>query len=433
MDFEYDWRCCTLCQRTYSCDVIILAGQESSGKDSQQKDNNRVIPVKSAVCYHTLCLSCVEQQTQVLSKNNGYLENLHPTVICPVCRKADAFSAEEPTISLLTCKLLKKEAQDVTVIPQLSHEPDDTKRGPSIDKTTNKNNKFSVEKEEDLESLEQGDSKLNNKLKYKPDIYVFNEEPSHPTKLHHHSLSPDNMSRSEDESVSNLESGEESYDLEPVNEGCVTQTPGPLSVRPSTLPGVVWVDGPNFNSAIGNDEEGSISNDFPEPYLAVGTLVIDPPIVHAKPWVPFYVKYWRWLFGILVVGVIVIAVVLAVEVPKKKRAAVRTTSLKNIVLQVSGQSSVNDLGFSQKKALDWILGKNNIIFDPLKKRNQIIQRYQLATLYYSTSGENWTNSGNFLSADDECNWFQESVLCSEDRVTNITLGKQIFFIDEDKK
>jgi hypothetical protein len=83
--------------------------------------------------------------------------------------------------------------------------------------------------------------------------------------------------------------------------------------------------------------------------------------------------------------------------------------------------------------LDWILGPNNTGFQTEKEKHQIMQRYQLATLYYSTDGENWSNNGTFLSADDECNWFRESVICSEDRVTNITLGKQIFFIDEDKK
>jgi len=44
-------------------------------------------------------------------------------------------------------------------------------------------------------------------------------------------------------------------------------------------PVAVWVDGPHFNSAEGNDEGRSISYDLPDPYLAVGTLVIDPPIV----------------------------------------------------------------------------------------------------------------------------------------------------------
>lgn len=194
------------------------------------------------------------------------------------------------------------------------------------------------------------------------------------------------------------------------------------------MPGAVCVDGPHFNSTHGNDEDRSISNDIQEPYLAVGTLVVDPPLVHAKRWVPFYVKYRRWLFGISVVVVIVIAVVLAVEIPKQKRTAARTISFKNIAFEVSGQSSEIGLGFPQKEALDWILGPNNTRFDAQDDKEQIMQRYQLAILYHSTAGENWTKSGTFLSADDECNWFKESIICSKDqRVTNITLGETIFF------
>jgi len=102
--------------------------------------------------------------------------------------------------------------------------------------------------------------------------------------------------------------------------------------------------------------------------------------------------------------------------------------LNKIALEVSSESSVNGLGIPQKKALDWILKNNNTRFVPEKDRNQIMQRYQLATLYFSTNGENWTNNGNFLSADDECNWYKEAVMCAEDgRITEISLGRQFLF------
>ena len=442
MEVQYNWRWCFLCQRKYSFDVFSV-DQESSDNCGQQNGNIRVVPVKSAVCYHTLCLSCVEQQSLDLSNNkDDYFENQHPTVICPVCRKADAFCAEEPILSLLTCKVLKREAtsmgkwveetkqddcvgnEETDISPQFSN---CCKRPPSEDESNKSNSYY-------LESLKPKDL-ASNKLKYKPDIYVFQEEPPLPFSLQHHNLSDKNNTPwPDEESSGNLESGEESYDLQPSNGGYVTPAPVPLPVRPTTLPGAVWVDGPHFNSAEEeNYEERSISNDLPEPYLAIGTLVIDPPIVHAKPWVPFFVKYRRWLFGVSVVVVIVIAVVLAVEIPKQKRTATRTTSLKNIAFEVSGQSSVNGLGFSQKKSLDWILGPYNTRFDAQDDKEQIMQRYLLATLYHSTAGENWTKSGTFLSADDECNWFKESIICSKDqRVTNITLGETIFFFDEHK-
>jgi len=260
---------------------------------------------------------------------------------------------------------------------------------------------------------------------------VLNEEPSVAVPVQHHSISDEDMSLPEEERITYLNSAEELSCSQTNNEGCVTQTPGPLPVRPTTMPGAVWVNGPNFNSADRNNDDRSISNDEPEPYLAVGTLVIDPPIVHAKPLVPFFVKYRRWLSGVLIVGVVVIVSFLAVRVPKNKKNAERTTTLKKIALEVSNQTSINGLGFSQKQALDWILGANNNRFDPLHDKEKIMQRYQLANLYYSTTGENWTKSGNFMSDDDECNWIQESVICSADqRITNITLGEVYFLMNK---
>ena len=185
---EYNWRWCFLCRRKYSCDVFS-ADQESSDNKSHLI---RIVPVKSAVCNHLLCLACVEQQSQDQSSNNNdYLGNQHQSVLCPVCRKTDAFCAYEPIISLVTCQLLKKEAQRATEVPQLIRKPENFMETLSKDESKI-NNIFSIEKAGDRESLEHGGSKSNNELKYKPDIYVFKEEPTLSTKLKQHSPSPDN-------------------------------------------------------------------------------------------------------------------------------------------------------------------------------------------------------------------------------------------------
>lgn len=52
----------------------------------------------------------------------------------------------------------------------------------------------------------------------------------------------------------------------------------------------------------------------------------------------------------------------------------------------------------------------------------IDQRYGLATMYFSTTGANWINQQNWLSATSECNWF--GITCLDGNLaTNITLSK----------
>lgn len=54
----------------------------------------------------------------------------------------------------------------------------------------------------------------------------------------------------------------------------------------------------------------------------------------------------------------------------------------------------------------------------------IEQRYGLTTLYYSTAGETWTRSDEWLGAKQECEWF--GVVCNDQsQVTGLRLGKII--------
>ena len=59
----------------------------------------------------------------------------------------------------------------------------------------------------------------------------------------------------------------------------------------------------------------------------------------------------------------------------------------------------------QSDALDWLWGDIVNNFGPNKySEMQIIQRYVLATLYYSTTGEGWDDDLDFLSPIPECSW-----------------------------
>jgi Leucine-rich repeat (LRR) protein len=72
---------------------------------------------------------------------------------------------------------------------------------------------------------------------------------------------------------------------------------------------------------------------------------------------------------------------------------------------------------SQSQALDWILS------DPyssdgnqwLLSDDRLVQRFALATLYYSTSGVNWDHVG-WLEFNNECLWGRNDVICAPQSV-----------------
>jgi hypothetical protein len=59
----------------------------------------------------------------------------------------------------------------------------------------------------------------------------------------------------------------------------------------------------------------------------------------------------------------------------------------------------------QNKALNW-LAENAALSSYSDQKK--IQRYVLATLYYSTNGDNWVNKFGWLSDSDECNWYNDA-------------------------
>ena len=169
--------------------------------------------------------------------------------------------------------------------------------------------------------------------------------------------------------------------------------------------------------------------DLVQAYLVVDVEPLHTPeinIVHAEPLVSFFERHQRLFRGLLFVGVTFIFLgavfALAVILPEIIKEQYRETSLVRIVLEESNISSIKELGCSQALAKNWILGSSNLQLDPKKDRDQIAQRYILATLFYSMGGENSKNRSNFLSPDNKCNWYPEAVACSRhDKVLNISL------------
>jgi hypothetical protein len=67
--------------------------------------------------------------------------------------------------------------------------------------------------------------------------------------------------------------------------------------------------------------------------------------------------------------------------------------------------SLRDKSSPQYKALDWL--SQNIFLDQFSEQ-QTIQRFAMATFFYSTSGEPWEESYGWLSETSECAWFSTS-------------------------
>merc|ERR1711862_309665 len=66
-------------------------------------------------------------------------------------------------------------------------------------------------------------------------------------------------------------------------------------------------------------------------------------------------------------------------------------------------SDLYNLDTPQGKAFDWLLNKDGRALHP--DAENLVQRYVLAVLYFSTAGENWIyGSSHWLNALHECHW-----------------------------
>jgi hypothetical protein len=85
-------------------------------------------------------------------------------------------------------------------------------------------------------------------------------------------------------------------------------------------------------------------------------------------------------------------------------ALVQLTELLTSVSFDNG-TALTTAGTSQNKAFKWLL--NNTSLDTYSDKRKI-QRYALATLYYSTNGEKWHHNTKWLSDEEECDWYNRA-------------------------
>lgn len=96
---------------------------------------------------------------------------------------------------------------------------------------------------------------------------------------------------------------------------------------------------------------------------------------------------------------------------------------QSLVLLLSNASSDSGVGLQtrnspQNKAYFWLVGTNMTGLSNSRK----IQRYALATLYYSTNGENWTVKGGWLTEKNECVWYFRTSACVGEVVKTLDLS-----------
>merc|ERR1719215_2170360 len=117
-------------------------------------------------------------------------------------------------------------------------------------------------------------------------------------------------------------------------------------------------------------------------------------------------------------------------------ASNRPTGIRNIeiksrieseLISISNSNQTEDLSLSndsspQSMALKWIIDEDELKMDA--NDENLVQRYVLALLYFSTSGNNWNDKGSFnwLSEYSECEWWDDTqsvqlksgITCTED-------------------
>jgi hypothetical protein len=85
-------------------------------------------------------------------------------------------------------------------------------------------------------------------------------------------------------------------------------------------------------------------------------------------------------------------------------------------LSLDGGAALRDTSSPQYTAMQWIRTPNNV---GIYNDRIFLQRYALATLYYSTEGNNWIASDAWLTNATECEWYsssqQPALICDADR------------------
>mmetsp|Transcript_20711 Transcript_20711/g.50863 ORF Transcript_20711/g.50863 Transcript_20711/m.50863 type:complete len:609 (-) Transcript_20711:32-1858(-) len=108
-------------------------------------------------------------------------------------------------------------------------------------------------------------------------------------------------------------------------------------------------------------------------------------------------------------------------VPTVEPTRLTATVLRNMVLQAfpGAITAIDDPSSAQSRALAWLSSDDSM--DAFFVSEKLIQRWALAVLYYSTSGEEWKTQDKWLTNHDECEWYTAdpySPVCDDNGLVN---------------
>jgi hypothetical protein len=116
-------------------------------------------------------------------------------------------------------------------------------------------------------------------------------------------------------------------------------------------------------------------------------------------------KGWRW-FAISVIFLIVVAVTVSLALVLQSEPTTQEEAFLNELLSSVSSDEGKALRITstpQNKALHWLADDINL---ESHSNETIIQRYALATLYYSANGGSWSNNMLWLDSGEECSgWY----------------------------
>jgi hypothetical protein len=116
-----------------------------------------------------------------------------------------------------------------------------------------------------------------------------------------------------------------------------------------------------------------------------------------------------------------VAVVLGMVLPEKSTSPLQ--KLKSLLIPVSfdNGTALQTPLTPQNNALNWLA--NNTHLDSYLDAKKI-QRYALATLFFSTNGTSWNREDSSISDDDECGWYNnEASLCTRGSIETLSLSE----------
>ena len=193
----------------------------------------------------------------------------------------------------------------------------------------------------------------------------------------------------------------------------------PMTPTVGTRPGAFRAGGSDGSSVIsdedpslhGDIEPGIVPPSFDEPTIEAHVVdeALEPVLVSATRLKSCKERirslFFNRQFVFLVGGCVALAVVISIMVKDTEPTPpVALPYLLPFLESISpdGGVALSDMNTPQFRAATWLAGNTNLA--TMSNRTKV-QRYALATLYYSTGGDQWFTNYKWLTDSNECEWY----------------------------